>query len=99
MQDPEDEYRIRRISDKTVKLVKQFGGVIWGEHGKGFRSYLDQGVFLGEHIQVIHLALIPLHMLWPSHLLLEICESLALNSAAIAVFWIARRHTHSTWAM
>ena len=24
-------------------------------HGKGFRSYLDQGLFLGEHIQFIHL--------------------------------------------
>ena len=40
-------------------------------HGKGFRSYLDQGLFLGEHIQVIHLLLLPLHVVWPSHLLLD----------------------------
>ena len=53
-------------------------------HGKGFRSYLDQGLFLGEHIQVIHLCLIPLHLIWPSHLMLELCESLALASAAVA---------------
>ncbi|MEQ9066487.1 MAG: hypothetical protein RLO18_07165, partial [Gimesia chilikensis] len=26
-------------------------------HGKGFRSYLDQGLFWGEHIQFIHLLL------------------------------------------
>jgi len=64
-------------------------------HGKGFRSYLDQGLFLGEHIQVIHLLLVPLHLLWPSHLLLELCESLALASGAIPVFLLARRHSGS----
>ena len=66
---------------------------VW--HGKGFRSYLDQGLFLGEHIQVIHLLLLPLHVLWPSHLMLELCESLALGIGAIPVFWMARRHTGS----
>ena len=64
-------------------------------HGKGFRSYLDQGLFLGEHIQAVHLLLIPLHWLWPSHLLLELCESLALAVGAIPVFWMARRHSGS----
>ncbi|MEZ6132000.1 MAG: DUF2079 domain-containing protein [Planctomycetaceae bacterium] len=69
---------------------------VW--HGKGFRSYLDQGLFLGEHIQVIHLLLLPLHMLWPSHLLLELTESVALASCAVPVYLIARRHTGQTWA-
>jgi uncharacterized membrane protein len=64
-------------------------------HGKGFRSYLDQGLFLGEHIQVIHLLLLPLHLLWPSHLLLELCESTALAFGAIPVFRLARRSTGS----
>lgn len=65
-------------------------------HGKGFRSYLDNGrLFLGEHIQVIHLLLIPLYLAWPSHLLLELCQSVGLASAAIPVYWIARRHTGS----
>ena len=57
---------------------------VW--HGKGFRSYLDQGLFLGEHIQVIHLLLLPLHMLWPSHLLLELTESIALGSCAVPIY-------------
>lgn len=69
---------------------------IW--HGKGFRSYLDQGLFLGEHIQVIHLLLLPLHMLWPSHLLLELAESVALGSCAIPIYLIAKRHTQMSWA-
>ncbi|MCH8830844.1 MAG: DUF2079 domain-containing protein, partial [Planctomycetes bacterium] len=65
-------------------------------HGKGFRSYLDDGrLFLGEHVQGIHLLLIPFHLIWPSHLLLELCESLALASGAIPVFFLARRHTGS----
>ena len=67
-------------------------------HGKGFRSYLDQGLFLGEHIQVVHLLLIPLHLIFPSHRLLELCESVALASAAIPIFWIARRHARSSRA-
>jgi len=69
---------------------------LWNlEHGRGFRSDLDPGLFLGEHIQVIHVALLPLHVVWPSQMLLELCESLALALGAIAVFWIARRHTGS----
>ena len=65
-------------------------------HGKGFRSYLDNGrLFLGEHVQVIHLLLIPLYSLWPSHVLLELCQSLALAAGAIPVFRLAERHTSS----
>ncbi|WP_437185952.1 DUF2079 domain-containing protein [Planctomicrobium sp. SH668] len=64
-------------------------------HGKGFRSYLDQGLFLGEHIQVIHLILLPFHLLWPSHLMMELAESAVLALGAIPTLWIARRHTGS----
>jgi uncharacterized membrane protein len=65
-------------------------------HGKGFRSYLDNGrLFLGEHVQVIHLLLIPLYVLWPSHVLLELVQSLALALGAIPVFRMAARHTGS----
>lgn len=68
-------------------------------HGKGFRSYLDQGLFLGEHIQLVHLLLIPLgYFAWPDHRLLEFWESFALASAALPVFWIAQRHTGSARA-
>lgn len=67
---------------------------LWNlEHGKGFRSYLDQGLFLGEHIQFVHVFLIPLHLIWPSHLLLELCESVALAIAVVPLYRIAIRHT------
>ncbi len=64
-------------------------------HGKGFRSYLDQGLFLGEHIQVIHLLLLPVYLVWPSQLSLELCQSLGLAAGAIPVFWMGQRHTGS----
>jgi len=66
-------------------------------HGKGFRSYLDQGLFLGEHIQVVHALLIPLYAIVPSLLTLEFCETLALALAALPIFWLARRATGSRW--
>ena len=61
-------------------------------HGKGFRSYLDRGLFFGEHIQFVHLFLLPLYVIWPSHLLLEACSSTALALGAFPVFWMVRRH-------
>ena len=38
MRDPEDARRLRRISDQVSMMVKRYGGVLWGEHGTGFRS-------------------------------------------------------------
>ena len=74
-----------------------YGEHLWNiSHGKGFRSYLDQGLFLGEHVQVIHLLLLPLYLIWPSQLLLELCETVTLAAGAVPVFWIARRHSGST---
>jgi Fe-S oxidoreductase len=40
LKDPEDEARVRRISDAVTELVTRHGGLLWGEHGKGFRSEL-----------------------------------------------------------
>jgi uncharacterized membrane protein len=68
-------------------------------HGKGFRSYLDNGrLFLGEHVQVVHLLLVPVYLLWPSHLLLELVQSAALAAGAIPVFRITRRATGNSTA-
>ena len=64
-------------------------------HGKGFRSYLDQGLFLGEHIQFVHLFLLPLYVVWPSHLFLEFCSSTALALGAFPVYWMTRRQSGS----
>ncbi len=38
MCDPEQEVVLRKISDQVVKLTAKYGGLMWGEHGRGFRS-------------------------------------------------------------
>jgi FAD/FMN-containing dehydrogenase/Fe-S oxidoreductase len=47
MKAPNDEKLIRELSDQVVSLVRKYGGVMWGEHGKGFRSEYTP-VFFGE---------------------------------------------------
>ena len=60
-------------------------------HGNGFRSQLDDGrLFLGEHFQVSHLLLLPVYVLWPCLPTLNVCQSLALASGAIAIYAIAQ---------
>ena len=70
-------------------------------HGKGFRSYLDQGLFLGEHIQVIHLFLLPLYVLWPHYLLLEWTSTACLAACSFPIYSLTLRHsgcrTAATW--
>jgi uncharacterized membrane protein len=67
-------------------------------HGKGFRSYLDQGLFLGEHIQIIHVLLLPIYFWWQSVLLLELLQALCLALAAIPVYRMANRASGSKLA-
>lgn len=38
MQNPDDEALVRTVSDKVVALTAKYGGLMWGEHGKGYRS-------------------------------------------------------------
>ncbi|KVN38796.1 hypothetical protein WT11_03440 [Burkholderia stagnalis] len=38
MKDPAQEGQIRAITDGVVALTRKYGGVLWGEHGKGLRS-------------------------------------------------------------
>ncbi len=47
--DPADEARIRRISDAVAQLTLRHGGLLWGEHGKGFRGeYLP--LYVGDRL-------------------------------------------------
>ena len=47
LKEPEQEHWLREISDGVMQLVRKHGGVMWGEHGRGFRSeYTPQ--FFGE---------------------------------------------------
>lgn len=39
LSDPKDEALYFQLSDEVASLVQSFGGIIWGEHGKGLRSH------------------------------------------------------------
>lgn len=45
MKDSIQEKLIRSITDEVVLLTKKYGGVLWGEHGKGFRSEYSPNFF------------------------------------------------------
>jgi FAD/FMN-containing dehydrogenase len=45
MCDPEQEKLLRVISDKVVALTAKYGGLMWGEHGKGYRSEYSPAFF------------------------------------------------------
>lgn len=47
MCDPEQEVTLRKISDQVVKLTAKYGGLMWGEHGRGFRSEYGPEFFGG----------------------------------------------------
>ena len=49
MKDEKDERFIRVISDQVKNLVLKYGGVVWGEHGKGLRGeYMPE--FFGQEL-------------------------------------------------
>ncbi|RUO77593.1 FAD-binding and (Fe-S)-binding domain-containing protein [Idiomarina seosinensis] len=47
--EPNDELLLREVSDKVAALTAKYGGLMWGEHGKGYRSeYAPE--FFGEEL-------------------------------------------------
>src|SRR5690554_7272960 len=67
MKDPEQERLIREVSDEVAELTHKYGGLLWGEHGKGVRSeYAPR--FFGElypSLQRIKAAFDPYNQLNP----------------------------------
>ena len=52
MKEPASAQIVQFISDHIVELTHKYGGVIWGEHGKGLRSEYAP-VFFGESYPLI----------------------------------------------
>ena len=67
LSDPEQEALIRRISDAVFALTRKYGGVLWGEHGKGVRSEYVPEMFgpLYPALQSLKAAFDPLNQLNP----------------------------------
>ncbi|HET7371613.1 MAG TPA: FAD-linked oxidase C-terminal domain-containing protein, partial [Gammaproteobacteria bacterium] len=45
--DPDDERIMREVMDKVEALVRRYGGLVWNEHGKGYRSEYNPDYFGG----------------------------------------------------
>jgi len=67
--DESHERLLRTISDEVHALVASFGGVLWGEHGRGFRGeYLDLDDDTVWRMRLIKTAFDPRNILNPGKL-------------------------------
>ncbi|MFT5164210.1 MAG: FAD/FMN-containing dehydrogenase/Fe-S oxidoreductase [Alteromonadaceae bacterium] len=48
MCDPQQEVLLRQISDQVVALTAKYNGLMWGEHGRGYRSEYGPAFFGDE---------------------------------------------------
>lgn len=67
MKDPRQAALIRPISDAVAELTRKYGGLLWGEHGKGLRSEYSPGYFgeLYPALQTLKAAFDPHNQLNP----------------------------------
>ncbi|MBP5979740.1 MAG: FAD-binding oxidoreductase [Halomonas sp.] len=67
MKDPAQAALIREISDEVAALTQKYGGLLWGEHGKGVRSEYAPKFFgaLYPSLQRVKAAFDPYHQLNP----------------------------------
>lgn len=84
MCDPDQESLMHQISDEVVKLVAKYGGLMWGEHGKGFRSEYGPDFFgeqLFNELRRIKAACDPLNKMNPG----KICTPLESTDELVKV--------------
>jgi FAD/FMN-containing dehydrogenase/Fe-S oxidoreductase len=67
MKDPEQAALIRKVSDEVVALTQKYGGLLWGEHGKGVRAEYSPKFFgeLYPSLQRVKAAFDPYNQLNP----------------------------------
>lgn len=79
MCDPHQEVLMKRISDEVVALTAKYGGLLWGEHGKGFRAEYSPAFFgdeLYHELRVIKAVFDPKNRLNPG----KICPPAGLDA-------------------
>lgn len=89
MTDPHQEVLMKRISDDVVALTAKYGGLLWGEHGKGFRAEYSPAFFgetLYEELRRIKAVFDPDNRLNPG----KICPPLGLDDPMMKVDAVKR---------
>ncbi|MDE9453899.1 D-2-hydroxyglutarate dehydrogenase YdiJ [Xenorhabdus bovienii] len=84
MCDPQQEILMKQISDEIVRLTAKYGGLLWGEHGKGFRAEYSPDFFgeiLYDELRRIKTAFDPLNRLNPG----KICSPIDIDAPMMKV--------------
>lgn len=92
MCDPQQEILMKQISDEVVALTARYGGLLWGEHGKGFRAEYSPAFFgdvLYNELRRIKAAFDPDNRLNPG----KICAPLGVDDPMLKVDAV-KRGTH-----
>lgn len=89
MCDPQQEMMMKQISDEVVALTARYGGLLWGEHGKGFRAQYSPAFFgetLFNELRRIKAAFDPLNRLNPG----KICTPIESHDEMMQVDAVTR---------
>ena len=84
MCDPQQEQLMQAVSDDVVALVAKYGGLMWGEHGKGYRSEYAPAFFgeeLFSELRKIKAAFDPHNQMNPG----KICTPIASDEQLVKV--------------
>jgi FAD/FMN-containing dehydrogenase/Fe-S oxidoreductase len=95
MCDPQQEQLMHIISDQVVALVARYGGLMWGEHGKGYRSEYSPAFFGDElftELRKIKAAFDPHNQMNPG----KICTPLDSTDELVKVASPKRGHLDRT---
>ena len=75
-----------------------FEEMLWRTlHGDFLRSSQLPHCLLGSHVQLIHLLLIPIYLIYPNLQTLMVCETVALAAGALAVYALAVEVLKRRW--
>ncbi|MGD9424598.1 FAD-binding and (Fe-S)-binding domain-containing protein [Pantoea sp. NSTU24] len=89
MCDPQQEMMMKQISDEVVALTARYGGLLWGEHGKGFRAQYSPAFFgetLFNELRRIKAAFDPFNRLNPG----KICTPIESHDEMMQVDAVTR---------
>ncbi|MDM7860573.1 FAD-binding and (Fe-S)-binding domain-containing protein [Alteromonas sp. ASW11-36] len=95
MCDPEQEKLMLKLSDQVVELVAKYGGLMWGEHGKGYRSEYGPAFFGDElftELRKIKAAFDPHNQMNPG----KICTPINSDAGLVKVADAKRGHLDKT---
>ncbi len=83
MCDPEQERMLSELTGKMVDLTAKYGGLMWGEHGRGFRSQYGPKYFgnLFDELRKIKKAFDPYNKINPG----KICTPYGSNDELVKV--------------